>query len=49
LHATAHRDDVELARALLGHGADPALAADDGRTAADIAAVEGAERVARLL
>ena len=34
LLAAAHADDAELARLLLDHGADRALAADDGRDAA---------------
>jgi len=45
LHAAAHADDPELARLLLGHGADPALANDEG---ADAAALAG-PRVTELL
>ena len=45
LLAAAHHDDAALAALLLRHGADPALAADDGR---DPAAMAG-ERVAPLL
>ena len=45
LLAAAHADDPELTWLLLGHGADPALAADDGR---DAAAMAG-ERVKPLL
>ena len=47
LHEAAHSDDVEMARLLLAHGADPALAADDGRDASRIAADDGSTRVAR--
>jgi ankyrin repeat protein len=45
LHTAAHNDDVELARTLLDHGADPGLAAEDGR---DAGAMAG-PRVAALL
>ena len=41
LHSAAHTDDVEMARLLLAHGADPSLAADDGRDSARIAADDG--------
>jgi hypothetical protein len=34
---------------LLDHGADPALAADDGRDARKVAADDGSTRVAALL
>jgi uncharacterized protein len=49
LHEAAHSDDVEMARLLLAHGADPALAADDGRDARRMAADDGSTRVAELL
>ena len=49
LHAAAQHDDPELARLLLDHGADRARRTDDGRTAEDIAAAEGGERVLALL
>ena len=48
LHAAAHTDDVEMARLLLAHGADPAIAADDGRDSARIAADDGSVAVAAL-
>ena len=52
LHEAAHTDDVEMARLLLAHGADPAIAADDGRDSARIAADDGSaarRRAARRL
>jgi ankyrin repeat protein len=36
LHSAAQNDDEELARLLLERGADPSLAADDGRRPADL-------------
>lgn len=36
LHAAAAHDDPEMVALLLGRGADPALATDDGRSAADL-------------
>lgn len=36
LHAAAAHDDAEMVALLLGRGADPALATDDGRSAADL-------------
>ncbi len=38
-----------MAQLLLAHGADPALAADDGRDARRMAADDGSTRVAQLL
>jgi ankyrin repeat protein len=49
LHSAAHTDDVEMARLLLAHRADPALAADDGRDSARIAADDGSTGVIALL
>ena len=49
LHAAAQNGDVELARLLLSQGADPALATDDGRTAADFAREARHEEILRLL
>ena len=49
LHEAAHSDDVEMARLLLAHGADPSLAADDGRDSVRIAADDGSSAVASLL
>jgi uncharacterized protein len=45
LMVAAHLDDPALARMLLDHGADPALAAEDGRDAAALAG----DRVGPLL
>jgi ankyrin repeat protein len=48
-HAAAQHGDEPLAELLLAHGADAALAADDGRTAADFARDGGhMELAARL-
>ena len=47
LLAAAHHDDAEMAELLLRHGADPALAADDGRDPAAMAGPRVAELLAR--
>ena len=49
LHAAAMHGDAATARLLLAHGADPALPADDGRTAADFARAGGHLAVLALL
>ena len=49
LHAAAHNGDTPLVQVLLAHGADPALAADDGRTAADFAREAGHAELSALL
>ena len=49
LHAAAMHGDAATARLLLDHGADPALPADDGRTAADFARAGGHLAVLALL
>jgi ankyrin repeat protein len=49
LHEAARSDDVEMARLLLSHGADPSLAADDGRDSARVAADDGSAGVVALL
>lgn len=49
LHAAAMHGDAATARLLLEHGADPALPADDGRTAADFARAGGHLAVLALL
>jgi uncharacterized protein len=48
LHEAAHTDDVDMARLLLDHGADPSLAADDGRDAIRMAADDGSTNVTAL-
>ena len=48
LLAAAHHDDAEMAELLLRHGADPALAADDGRDPAAMAGPRVAELLARI-
>jgi uncharacterized protein len=48
-HTAAQHGDVPLVELLLRHGADPALAADDGRTAADFARAGGHEDLAERL
>jgi ankyrin repeat protein len=48
-HAAAQHGDVAVVELLLRHGADPALAADDGRTAADFAREGGHEGLAERL
>ncbi len=49
LHAAAlHGDDV-MVRLLLGHGADPGVRDDEGRTAADHATGAGHTALAELL
>ena len=49
LHTVAQNGDEQLIRLLLSHGADAALAADDGRTAADFARDAGHTNLAALL
>ncbi|MCA9510433.1 MAG: ankyrin repeat domain-containing protein, partial [Myxococcales bacterium] len=52
LHEAARRGDaggVEIARALLAHGADPARADASGARAIDVARAVGSERLVRLL
>lgn len=49
LHAAAMHGDAATARLLLDRGADPALPADDGRTAADFARAGGHAGVVALL
>src|ERR687891_391808 len=48
-HTAAQHGDVPLVELLLRHGADPALAADDGRRAADFASEGGHEELAARL
>ena len=43
LHAAAQRGNSELIKALLEHGASPAQASDDGKTALDFAKESGDE------
>jgi len=43
------RNDAELVRLLLAHGADPMLKAADGRTALDRAEANGATQIVALL
>ena len=43
------RNDAELVKLLLGHGADPMLKAADGRTALDRAEANGAKEIVALL
>lgn len=43
------RNDAELVKLLLGHGADPMLKAADGRTALDRAEANGAREIVALL
>ena len=49
LHAAAHHGDAELVALLLDAGADPALADDDGASAADHARGGGFDDLARRL
>lgn len=49
LHIAASRGDLPLVELLVLHGADPAIAADDGQTPAQVAAGRGFPEVARRL
>jgi ankyrin repeat protein len=49
LHSAAQNGDAAMARLLLAHGADPAAARDDGKTALDLAREGGHNEVAGLL
>ena len=49
LHTTAFTGDLESARMLLDHGADPHARMDDGRTAVDVARERGNTEVLALL
>ena len=49
LHLAAFHDDVGVAEALLGHGADVGAREDEGRTPLAIAEAEGHKHVARRL
>ncbi len=49
LHVAADQRDGALVELLLRHGADPAVADRDGRTALDIAQAQGAQDIAALL
>lgn len=49
LHLAAFRGDLELARILLTHGADPRRKADDGTTALTLAERQGHQDLARWL
>jgi uncharacterized protein len=49
IHAAAQNGDLGMVELLLGHGADPTLANDAGKTAADVAREKGHEEIAALL
>ena len=49
IQAPAQHGDRALAELLLSHGADPGMANDEGKTAADIAAAQGNVELAALL
>jgi ankyrin repeat protein len=49
LHEAAMNGNGEMAALLLKHGADPAVASDDGKTAADFAREAGHHAVAEML
>jgi len=49
LHIASHYGHVEVVRLLLGHGADPNVCDDDGRTPSDIASRNGWLGIVQLL